>query len=190
MCVQCVFILIVFWSSSLDFVSILCLLSLPHVPLFSLSLSVQHTDLCQYMDKHPGGLHPDNVRVSEILLTLFALLFKLLVGDFVMKWLLSSQILIVQYLVVLWSQGIHILFLDHLMRIVYKWQASIWLARFIEQVIIFVIIKIKMIKNCLLLYFISFLNILASITVKQWFLWLKKNSFQSKYKYIIYTLYI
>uniref|UniRef100_A0A8C1TAI6 Cyclin-dependent kinase 14 n=2 Tax=Cyprinus carpio TaxID=7962 RepID=A0A8C1TAI6_CYPCA len=22
-----------------------------------------HTDLCQYMDKHPGGLHPDNVRL-------------------------------------------------------------------------------------------------------------------------------
>uniref|UniRef100_A0A8C8DIC2 cyclin-dependent kinase n=1 Tax=Oryzias sinensis TaxID=183150 RepID=A0A8C8DIC2_9TELE len=22
-----------------------------------------HTDLCQYMDKHPGGLHPDNVKV-------------------------------------------------------------------------------------------------------------------------------
>lgn len=24
----------------------------------------QHTDLCQYMDKHPGGLHPDNVKVQ------------------------------------------------------------------------------------------------------------------------------
>lgn len=56
----------------------------------SLSLSVQHTDLCQYMDKHPGGLHPDNIRVSEILLTLFALFFKLLLGDFVMKWLWSN----------------------------------------------------------------------------------------------------
>ncbi|OWK06426.1 CDK14 [Cervus elaphus hippelaphus] len=22
-----------------------------------------HTDLCQYMDKHPGGLHPDNVKL-------------------------------------------------------------------------------------------------------------------------------
>ncbi|XP_016303375.1 cyclin-dependent kinase 14-like [Sinocyclocheilus anshuiensis] len=22
-----------------------------------------HTDLCQYMDKHPGGLHPDNIRL-------------------------------------------------------------------------------------------------------------------------------
>lgn len=56
------------------------------------SLSVQHTDLCQYMDKHPGGLHPDNIRVSEI--------FKLLLGDFVMKWLWS---MVVQYLVVLLS---------------------------------------------------------------------------------------
>ncbi|KAJ6666705.1 hypothetical protein lerEdw1_020429 [Lerista edwardsae] len=24
-----------------------------------------HTDLCQYMDKHPGGLHPDNVKVGH-----------------------------------------------------------------------------------------------------------------------------
>ncbi|KAG8443168.1 hypothetical protein GDO86_011830 [Hymenochirus boettgeri] len=23
-----------------------------------------HTDLCQYMDKHPGGLHPENVKVT------------------------------------------------------------------------------------------------------------------------------
>ncbi|KAK1334916.1 hypothetical protein QTO34_004488 [Cnephaeus nilssonii] len=23
----------------------------------------KHTDLCQYMDKHPGGLHPDNVKL-------------------------------------------------------------------------------------------------------------------------------
>ncbi|XP_009944724.1 PREDICTED: cyclin-dependent kinase 14, partial [Leptosomus discolor] len=22
-----------------------------------------HTDLCQYMDKHPGGLHPENVKL-------------------------------------------------------------------------------------------------------------------------------
>ncbi|XDV40825.1 hypothetical protein PO909_009826 [Leuciscus waleckii] len=70
-----------------------------------------HTDLCQYMDKHPGGLHPDNIRVSEILLTLFALFFKLLLADFVMKWLWSNQILVFQYLVALLSQGIiHILF--------------------------------------------------------------------------------
>ena len=25
----------------------------------------QHTDLCQYMDRHPGGLHPDNVKVRH-----------------------------------------------------------------------------------------------------------------------------
>ncbi|MED6290957.1 Cyclin-dependent kinase 14 [Characodon lateralis] len=27
------------------------------------NLNRQHTDLCQYMDKHPGGLHPDNVKL-------------------------------------------------------------------------------------------------------------------------------
>lgn len=40
--------------------------------LFSISsLLFQHTDLCQYMDKHPGGLHPDNVKVRLHLFTYF-----------------------------------------------------------------------------------------------------------------------
>ncbi|RMC04975.1 hypothetical protein DUI87_18155 [Hirundo rustica rustica] len=27
-------------------------------------LKLKHTDLCQYMDKHPGGLHPENVKLQ------------------------------------------------------------------------------------------------------------------------------
>lgn len=37
------------------------------------SVSVfQHTDLCQYMDKYPGGLHPDNVKVTFLFITYIA----------------------------------------------------------------------------------------------------------------------
>lgn len=41
------------------------------VNIFSL-FSFQHTDLCQYMDKHPGGLHPDNVKVGKDLFKLMS----------------------------------------------------------------------------------------------------------------------